>query len=41
YDTDAVEALSAERDALWDRVGRAEFLTTDEKRSATGYGSLI
>ncbi|WP_334175007.1 phage portal protein [Pseudoxanthobacter sp.] len=38
FDTDAVEALSAEREALWRRVGAAGFITEDEKRAAVGYG---
>ena len=38
-DLDRVEALSAEREALWARVGRADFLTEDEKREAVGYGA--
>ncbi|HUD50738.1 phage portal protein, partial [Parvibaculum sp.] len=38
YDTDAIEALSAEREALWARVSAADFLTEDEKRAAVGYG---
>lgn len=37
-DLDAVEGLSAEREALWSRVSGAEFLTRDEKRQAVGYG---
>ena len=37
-DVDAVEALSAEREALWRRVNEADFLTPDEKREAVGYG---
>ena len=37
YDADQIEGLSAERDALWARVGAAEFLTDDEKREAVGY----
>jgi HK97 family phage portal protein len=37
-DTDAIEALSTEREALWKRLGDADFLTVDEKRSAVGYG---
>jgi HK97 family phage portal protein len=40
YDTDQIEALSAEREALWARVGAADYLTTDEKRAAVGYGAL-
>ena len=38
-DLDGIEALSAERDALWSRVGAAAFLTDAEKRAAVGYGS--
>lgn len=37
-DTDAIEALSTEREALWKRLGDAEFLTVDEKRVSVGYG---
>ncbi len=36
FDLDAVEA--PEREALWRRVGEADFLTPDEKRQAVGYG---
>ncbi|WP_377186942.1 phage portal protein [Ruegeria meonggei] len=35
-DMDQVPALSAERDAQWTRVSRAEFLTDAEKRSLLG-----
>ena len=38
-DADAIEALSAERAALWERVERASFLTRSEKRQAVGYGA--
>jgi HK97 family phage portal protein len=38
HDLDQVEALSSDREALWSRVGKAEFLTADEKRAAVGYG---
>ena len=38
FDRDAVDALSADRDALWRRLGEAQFLTVDEKREAVGYG---
>ncbi len=38
FDTDAVEALSVEREAVWNRVGAATFLDDDEKRAAVGYG---
>jgi HK97 family phage portal protein len=36
-DLDAVEALSTEREALWERVRRSDFLTVNEKRAAVGY----
>jgi HK97 family phage portal protein len=36
-DLDRIAGLSAERDALWARVGAAEFLTEEEKRQAVGY----
>ncbi|MFD1694851.1 phage portal protein [Roseibium aestuarii] len=39
-DLDAIEALSGEREALWRRVGEAQFLSLDEKRQAVGYGVL-
>jgi len=39
YDLDQVEALAAEREALWRRVGRATFLSEEEKRAAVGYGT--
>ncbi|MBJ3774827.1 phage portal protein [Acuticoccus mangrovi] len=38
FDADQIEALSVEREALWDRVAKADFLTRDEKRIAVGYG---
>ncbi len=37
FDADQVGGLSGERDALWDRVNAATFLTEDEKREAVGY----
>jgi HK97 family phage portal protein len=39
-DTDRIEARSADRAALWQRVNEATFLTDDEKREAVGYGPL-
>ena len=39
YDADQIEGLSLDREALWRRVGAAEFLSDDEKREAVGYGS--
>ena len=41
YDADAIEGLSAERDALWARVGQAGFLSDEEKRQAVGYGAEL
>lgn len=38
-DLDAIEALSSEREALWRRVGDADFISKDEKRLAVGYGA--
>jgi HK97 family phage portal protein len=40
-DLDAIEALSAERESLWRRVGAADFLSEDEKREAVGYGKRV
>ena len=40
FDGDAIEALSTEREALWARVGGADFITADEKRAAVGYAPL-
>ena len=40
FNTDAIEALSVEREALWRRLEQASFLTADEKRNAVGYGPL-
>lgn len=39
-DVDRIEALSADRAALWERVTKAPFLTVNEKRAATGYGAV-
>jgi HK97 family phage portal protein len=38
FDRDGVEALAADREALWARLEAASFLTSDEKRTAAGYG---
>jgi phage portal protein BeeE len=37
-DLDRVAALSDERDALWDRVAGADFLSAEEKRGMLGVG---
>lgn len=39
-DLDKIETLSSEREGLWRRIGMADFLTNDEKRSAVGYPAL-
>jgi hypothetical protein len=39
-DLDSIDALSSEREALWTRLEKASFLTTDEKRAAIGYGPM-
>ena len=39
-DTDRIEALAADRAALWERLTRAPFLTLNEKRVAAGYGAM-
>ena len=40
YDVDRLDALSAERQQEWARIGAADFLTQDEKREAVGYGPM-
>jgi HK97 family phage portal protein len=37
-DTDRIDALAADRAALWERVTKAPFLSVNEKREAVGYG---
>jgi HK97 family phage portal protein len=37
---DDLDALSADREALWARLDGASFLTVDEKRAAAGYGPM-
>ena len=39
-DADRIEALSADRSALWERVIKAPFLSVNEKRAAIGYGAV-
>ncbi len=38
-DLDRIDALASERAAEWARIGAADFLTREEKRSALGYGA--
>jgi HK97 family phage portal protein len=39
-DTDRIDALAADRSALWERVSAAPFLTLNEKREAVGYAPV-
>ena len=39
-DLDKIEALSTEREALWERVRKSDFLTINEKRAAVGFGPV-
>ena len=39
-DADKIDALAADRAALWDRVASAPFLRLNEKREATGYAPV-
>jgi phage portal protein BeeE len=38
-DLDQVPALASEREAVWNRIALADFLTDAEKRQALGYSS--
>lgn len=38
FDHDQIDGLAVEREALWSRIGAADFLTDEEKREAVGYG---
>jgi HK97 family phage portal protein len=40
FDADAVEALAAAREAVWDKLSAADFLTVNEKRAAAGYSPV-
>ena len=39
-DTDRIDALAADRAALWERVNQAPFLSVNEKRIAIGYAPV-
>jgi HK97 family phage portal protein len=39
-DTDSVPALAKDRAALWEQVGKAAFLTLNEKREAIGFSPV-
>lgn len=40
FDPDQIHALVQEREALWKKVGGADWITYDEARAATGYEAL-
>jgi HK97 family phage portal protein len=40
YDSDAVDALALEREAVWERLSQASFLTLNERRAAAGYSAV-
>ncbi|MEL7544090.1 MAG: phage portal protein, partial [Pseudomonadota bacterium] len=40
-DLAGVTALASEREALWSRIGAADFLSLNEKRSAAGFPPVI
>ncbi|MDR1365862.1 MAG: phage portal protein [Holosporales bacterium] len=40
YNEDEIYALSLKRDSVWKRISEAEFLTTNEKRQALGFGPI-
>ena len=40
FDIDGIPALSEKREAYWDKISQANFLTLNEKRQAVGYSPL-
>ncbi len=40
YDAEAIPAISAKRDAMWDRVSKADFLSEEEKRKLLGLSQV-
>jgi HK97 family phage portal protein len=40
YDTDSIPALAQRREALWGKIGKASFLTINEKRALVGYSPI-
>jgi HK97 family phage portal protein len=40
YDVDGIPALAPKREAAWQKIAHADFLTLNEKRQAVGYGPL-
>jgi HK97 family phage portal protein len=41
FDRDAIPALAFEREALWNRLAGASFLTPNEKRAQLGYEAIV
>lgn len=41
YDLDGIPALAPKREAMWQKIATADFLTEDEKRAAVGYGPRL
>jgi HK97 family phage portal protein len=41
YDMDAIAALAPRREAVWNKIMQANFLTINEKRQAVGYTPII
>ena len=40
YDTDSISALTPRREAHWNKISNANFLTINEKRQAVGYAPI-
>ena len=40
FDLDSIPALIAKREKLWEKVSKADFLTTNEKREILGFPKL-
>jgi phage portal protein BeeE len=41
YDVEAIPAISEKRDAMWERVLRADFLSDEEKRKLLGFSHVM
>lgn len=39
-DMDEIHPLTARRDQMWEKIGKADYLTLNEKREALGYGPV-
>lgn len=40
YDIESIPALAPKREAVWDKIANANFLSVNEKREALGYGPI-